>query len=209
MNKRQYNKMAGFCILSAIILLCLAEIIFRSVALGDKIFATANFGEQLVVIAFAAVIMVMTALDKDRICYFLYATWVSYFVLDQFFELPGYLSNMLNQMGTATEFKPMGVAVMFLYVVSMLGIIGLGVLLVKYMVESTVYTQLFNVFCVITLAAIMLPVLGDACHIWFQNGEMALWLSVFNNLQRAVMVIIFTSFAYDTAKAQQKKIQLS
>ena len=206
MKKRLHDQKAAFAILAALIVLSLAEVIFRAVAMVDVAFATPNFGEQLATIAFAVIIMVMGARGKDRICYICYGSWAGYFVLDQFFELPGFLSALL---ATATVTKPMGMSVMILYAVSMIGVLGIGVLLVEYMNDGTIYNKAFNIFCIVTFLAIVLPVFGDAWHILFQNGDKAIWLSVFNNLKRGLMIFLFTFFAYDSAKAQLAKTNFS
>ena len=211
MKKRLHGKEAGIAILIALIIISLIEVIFRAVRMTDIAFtmSTPNFGEQLATIIFASAILIMTAQGKDRVCYILYGAWAGYFVLDQLFEFPGYISNLINLIGTSLEFKPLGVTVMILYAISMIGIIAIGALLVEYMNDGTIYNKAFNIICIITFLAIILPVFGDAWHILMQGGDEALWLSVFNNLKRGTMIFLFTFFAYDSAKEQLKKTDLS
>ena len=206
MKKRLHDKKAGIAILAALIIISLAEIIFRAVALRDISFTTSNFGEQLAVIALAVTILILTAKGKDRACYICYGAWVGYFVLDQIFELPGFLSTLL---ATATVTKPLGIVVGALYVISMLGIIAIGVLLVEYMTDGTICNRAFNTLCIITILAIAVHVFGDVFHITLQNGKFELWLSVLNNIRRGIMLFLFTFFAYDSAKAQLKKTNLT
>lgn len=206
MKKRLHDKKAGIAILSALVVISLLEIIFRLGCLREVVFTTSNFGEQLATLIFAVIILVMTAKGKDRVCYLCYGAWAVYFVLDQFFELPGFVSNMLL---SATVNKPMGMAVMILYVVSMIGIIGIGVLLVEYLNDGTICNKAFNILSIITAFAIIMPVFGDLWHIFMQGGDKILMLSVFNNLRRAIMIFLFTFFAYDSAKAQLKKVEFS
>ena len=206
MKKRLHDKKAGVAILLSLIIISLAEIIFRAVALRDISFTTSNFGEQLAVIALAVTILILTAKGKDRACYICYGAWVGYFVLDQIFELPGFLSTLL---ATATVTKPLGIVVGALYVISMIGIIAIGVLLVEYMTDGTISNRAFNTLCIITILAIVVHVFVDVLHITLQNGKFELWLSVLNNIRRGIMIFLFTFFAYDSAKAQLKKTNLT
>ena len=206
MKKRLHDKKAGIAILISLIIISLAEIIFRAVALRDISFTTSNFGEQLAVIALAVTILILTAKGKDRAAYICYGAWVGYFVLDQIFELPGFLSTLL---ATATVTKPIGMVVGILYVVSMIGIIAIGALLVEYMNDGTICNRAFNTLCVITILAIVLHVFGDVFYITMQNGKSELWLSVLNNIRRCIMIFLFTFFAYDSAKLQLKKVNFS
>ena len=206
MKKRLHDKKAGVAILISLFIISLAEIIFRAVALREISFTTSNFGEQLAVIALAVTILILTAKGKDRAAYICYGAWVGYFVLDQIFELPGFLSTLL---ATATVTKPIGMVVGILYVVSMIGIIAIGALLVEYMNDGTICNRAFNTLCVITISAIVLHVIGDVFYITTQNGNFELWLSVLNNIRRCIMIFLFTFFAYDSAKAQLKKTNLT
>lgn len=206
MKNRPHDKKAGITILAALIIISLAEIIFRAVALREISFTTANFGEQLAVLVLAVTILILTAKGKDRVCYICYGAWIGYFVLDQVFELPGFLSTLL---ATATVTKPIGMVVGSLYVVSMIGIIAIGVMLVEYMNDGTICNRTFNTLCIITIAAIVLHVFGDVFYITMQNGKFELWLSVLNNIRRCIMIFLFTFFAYDSAKYQLKKTKLS
>ncbi|MEE0975062.1 MAG: hypothetical protein UH853_05050, partial [Muribaculaceae bacterium] len=89
MKKRLHDKKAGIAILISLIIISLAEVIFRAVTMGLDAMSTANFGEQAAVIALAVTILILTAKGKDRACYICYGAWAGYFVLDQLFELPG------------------------------------------------------------------------------------------------------------------------
>ena len=206
MKKRLHDKKAGIAILISLIVISLTEIIFRAVALREISFTTSNFGEQLAVMALAVIILILTAKGKDRAAYLCYGAWVGYFVLDQMFELPGFLSTLL---ATATTTKPIGMVVGILYVVSMIGIIAIGALLVEYMNDGTIFNRAFNTLCVITISAIVLHVIGDVFYITTQNGNFELWLSVLNNIRRCTMIFLFTFFAYDSAKMQLKKTDLT
>ena len=80
MKKRLHDKKAGIAILAVLILISLAEVIFRATVIGKAVLTTSNLGEQLAVIALAAFIMIMTVMGKDRLCYICYGAWAGYFV---------------------------------------------------------------------------------------------------------------------------------
>ena len=88
MKNRLHDKKAGIFILVSLIIISVAELIFRALVVGERVFTTPNLGEQLVVIGLALTILILTAMGKDRVCYILYGAWIGYFVLDQLFELP-------------------------------------------------------------------------------------------------------------------------
>ena len=46
MKKRLHDKKAGIVILAALIIISLADIIFRAVAVGEAVLTTSNLGEQ-------------------------------------------------------------------------------------------------------------------------------------------------------------------
>ena len=58
MKNRLHDKKAGIAILVALIIISLAEIIFRAVAMGEAVLTTSNLGEQLAVIALAVTILI-------------------------------------------------------------------------------------------------------------------------------------------------------
>ena len=92
MKNRLHDKKAGIAILVSLIIISVAEVIFRAVALGERNFFTPNLGEQLVVIGLALAILIFTITGKDRLCYICTGAWIAYFILDQLFEIPGVLS---------------------------------------------------------------------------------------------------------------------
>ena len=98
MKKRLHDKKAGIAILAALIIISVAEMIFRAVALGEAILTTSNLGEQVAVIVLAATILILTAKGKDRACYICYGAWIGYFVLDHIFELPGQFISALSSL---------------------------------------------------------------------------------------------------------------
>ena len=210
MKKRLHDKKAGIAILISLIIISLAEVIYRAVAMGKAVLTTANLGEQLAVIALAAIILVLTAKGKDRACYICYGAWIGYFVLDQLFELPGAIISIISSFESNIDMagQVMGLVCNILFVLSSITIVAIGALLVEYMTDGTIYNRAFNVLCVLTsvmiLCTVIVPVFGA-----ITTGLPEVWLAVFNNLYRLIMVFLFTFFAYDSAKAQLKKTDLT
>ena len=208
MKKRLHDKKAGVAILISLIIISLAEVIFRATAMElEAVLTTANLGEQLAVIALAVTILVLTAKGKDRACYICYGAWIAYFVLDQVFELPGVVVGIINQMAQpemVTPFLAMGAIVR---VLGMVGIIAIGVLLVEYMNDGTIYNKAFNVLCIATVLLLAMTIAGSIYSAVAVHSKFA--LETFNSLYRMAMVFMFTFFAYDSAKAQFKKTNLT
>ena len=215
MKKRLHDKKAGIAILISLIIISLAEVIFRSVTMWQE-FSTPNFGEQLATIALAVTILILTAKGKDRACYILYGAWIGYFVLDQIFELPGSVIELVN-------FISSGVPSLggIIRVAISIFIIALGVLLVEYMSDGTIFNKLFNALSLIavllllvsfglSISALASDMSGFAPDIFTaEELKINVTLDAFNNAYRFVMIFMFTFFAYDSAKAQLKKTDLT
>ena len=213
MRNRLHDKKAGIAILVSLIIISVAEVIFRAIIANGIAFATSNFGEQLTVIIFALMILIFSAKGKDRVCYLLYGAWIAYFVMDQAFELPGMVGDLVINFTLTRMTISIG-----LRIVSMLCIIALSALLVEYMNDGSIYNRAFNTLCVITILlhvvtigmSIYSVVTGVA--IKTPNGiELDLFqkqnlLVIFNNLYRIALVFLFTFFAYDSAKKQLSKV---
>ena len=213
MKNRLHDKKAGIFILVSLILISVAEVIYRAVIANEIAFTTSNFGEQLTVIIFALMILIFSATGKDRVCYILYGAWIAYFVMDQAFELPGMIGDLCINFS-----DPIISIVIVIRMVSMLCIIALSALLVEYMNDGSIYNRAFNTICVIT---VLLHVVTIGISI---NGLILLnttkvpsevdvnllnrhnMLVIFNNLYRILMVFLFTFFAYDSAKKQLSKV---
>ena len=211
MKNRLHDKKAGIAILVSLIIISVAEVIYRAVVANGIAFSTANFGEQLTVIIFALMILIFTAKGKDRVCYILYGAWIAYFVMDQAFELPGMVGELIM------NFSAPGVAIsnILLRLLSMLCIIALSTLLVEYMNDGSIYNRAFNILTVITLLLLVVTIVLSICGIILgvvPNGidlallQQQVMLIIFNNLYRIAMVFLFTFFAYDSAKKQLNKV---
>ena len=216
MKNRLHDKKAGIAILVSLIIISVAEVIFRAIIANGIAFATSNFGEQLTVIIFALMILILTAKGKDRVCYILYGAWIAYFVMDQAFELPGMVGDLIINFS-----QPHMVISIGLRLVSMICIIALSALLVEYMNDGSIYNRAFNILTVITILLHVVTIVLGNCGIIFgkaseaPNGmdltllQQQVVLVIFNNLYRIAMVFLFTFFAYDSAKKQLSKVDFS
>ena len=204
MKNRLHDKKAGIPILVLLIILSLAEIIFRAVAFGKSVLNTSNVGEQITIIILATIILIMTIKGKDRLCYICYGAWVGYFVLDQSFELPGMLASLASAIRNE-GFLTIGNFGFMFHTVSMIGIIIIGALLVEYMNDGTIYNKAFNISCIFTVLTILASIITNL--IGFINGmPKEILLAIFNNIYRVIMIFLFTFFAYDSAKKQLSKV---
>ena len=201
MKKRLHDKKAGIAILLTLIIISVAEVIFRAVAMGEAVLTTSNLGEQLAVIALAVAILILTAKGKDRACYICYGAWIGYFVLDQLFELPGVFLDIV--VFTANGLGFIALAPVF-HVLSMVFVIAIGILLVEYMNDGTIYNSAFNTLCIAAIVSILGAIIINILSI--VNGmNITVILATFNNIYRIAMIFMFTFFAYDSAKHQLKK----
>ena len=90
----------------------------------------------------------------------------------------------------------------------MICIIIIGALLVEYMNDGTIYNKAFNVFCI---AAILMLSVSTIIDIYSSiiSGDAHIIISALDAISSITMVFLFTFFAYDSAKAQLKKTNLS
>ena len=207
MKKRLHDKKAGIAVLVALIIISLAEAIYRAVVLGAAALTTANLGEQVAVIILATIILILTAKGKDRACYICYGAWIAYFALDQLFELPGATTGLVAAINQTSAHTLVIVAVA-LRIISMICVLAIGGLLVEYMTDGTINNRIFNTLSVVTIlmlaAYVIIAIIGLV-----SVGITDYVLAIFNTLYQIIMVFLFTFFAYDSAKAQLKKVKFS
>ena len=208
MKKRLHDKKAGIAILATLILISLAELIFRAIVMGSAVLVTSNLGEQLAVIVLAVTILILTAKGKDRACYICYGAWIAYFVFDQIFELPGIIVDMIFPALPVAQTHVLSIVAFLARLGSMFFIIAIGVLLVEYMNDGTIYNRAFNALSMVSVLLIAVSIIGNVFSV---IGGMPVFnlLSAFNSLYRLVMVMMFAFFAYDSAKHQLKKANLT
>ena len=204
MKKRLHDKKAGIVFLAILIIISLADIIFRAAVLGDAVYTARNLGEQLVVLVLAVTILILTAKGKDRVSYICYGAWIGYFVLEQLFELPSMITTLIQ----AVASDGYGVSAILFTIIASLGFIAIGVLLVEYMGDGTINNRAFNIVCAVTvlslLASLIINIIGVTA-----GDPVSLMLVIFYNLYRLAMVFMSAFFAYDSAKAQLKKTNLT
>ena len=215
MKNRLHDKKAGIAILVSLIIISVAELIFRALVVGERVFITPNLGEQLVVISLALTILILTAMGKDRVCYLLYGAWIGYFVLDQVFELPGAIAELVRFMAVMPS---LGGIIRILISIS---IIGIGVLLAEYMNDGTIYNKLFNIFCLFAVLFVFVAIfmsvnalfsdMSGLSNDMFTSEQLKINVTfdLFNNLYRGAMIFLSAFFAYDSAKKQLNKLDLS
>ena len=211
MKNRLHDKKAGIAILISLIVLSLAEIVFRHFFLREMISSTANYAETLAVIILALTILIFTLKGKDRVCYILYGAWIAYFVLDQFFELPGhliYVISSLANVGTVSNVSIIIYLGLIVHALSYVGIIVMGSLLVEYVNDGSIYNRAFNITFVLTLVLLLFSVCIGIYNV-VMGSPIDLLLLVFNNIYRIIMVFLFVFFAYDSAKKQLNKVNFS
>ena len=207
MKKRLHDKKAGIAILISLIIISLVELIVRIVDLTGATATTAFNGEPLGVTIIAAIIIIFSVKGKDRICYILYGAWIAYFMLDQLFELPGVIATGINTL-SVMGFNPAILIGFVLRAISMVCILAIGGILVEYMHDGTIYNRAFNILSVVTVLILLcdtiIPIVGSVVL-----GEPVAILDTFHNLYRITMLFLFTFFAYDSAKAQLAKTNLT
>ena len=207
LKNRPQGKKMGIILLILLIVISLAETIFRSVIIGEASLTTSNLGEQMAVIALAVTILILTAKGNERACYICYGAWLGYFVLDQMFELPGVIISGISLLANPTPEVSISL-ICFGWVfrtLSMIGIIAIGGLLVEYMCDGTIYNRAFNTLTIVTILLILgntaIPTVSTI--IWDYS---VFFLDVFNCLYRLIMILLFVFFAYDSAKKQLSKV---
>ena len=201
MKNRLHDKKAGIPILVSLILISVAELIFRVLVLKERVLVTPNLGEQSIVLILATVILVMTLKNKDRLCYICTGAWLTYFVLDQLFELPGVISYLI----TYSDFTFLILLSPVLHLISMICTVVIGILLVEYMNDGTICNRAFNLFCLITILATLGAIVLNVYNL-IQWKPLEIVLAIFNNVYCIIMLFYFTFFAYDSAKKQLSKV---
>jgi hypothetical protein len=206
MKKRLHDKKAGIAILAVLFILSLADVILRATVFSNVASTASNYGEVIIMAAFSVLLMILAVKGKDRAFHVLCGVWLGYFVLEQLFDVPYMLSSFVLIWETFASLVPM--LALLLRFLGMICTIVVGALLVEYMIDGTIYNKAFNGFCiaaVLTFAGSAIIDIG-AC---ISSGEYIMMLSALNTLSNISMVFLFTFFAYDSAKAQLKKVDFT
>ena len=209
MKKRLHDKKAGIAILLALIVISLAEILSRILIMKENMLSTSTTGEPLLVIIFAAIILILNAKGIDRACYICYGAWLAYFVLNQVFELPGLISTLISIIASNNWVFTIGNLAFLCRILSMFTIIAIGVMLVEYMTDGTICNRAFNGLCIATVVLILANIVISVCVAIAGLYPMDILIQAINNISRLTMVFLFAFFAYDSAKMQLKKTNLT
>ena len=217
MKQNLYNKKSRIAILVTLILVALAEVLFRAIAVGALALSTANAGEQITVIAFALITLIFTAKGNDKIAYICCGALIAYFVMDQLFELPGVIENLIANIS-----EPHIVISIAIRLLTMVGVVVIAVLLAEYVNDGSIYNRAYKVTYWATILLHVASVLFSVSAFFAagtvtdapSGAELAVLqnqgvLIIFNDLYRIVMVVLFTSFAYDSANRQLKREALA
>lgn len=217
MIKKLQGEKARIAILITLIVTSLVDVLFRAIVMREATLGTSNAGEQVTIIALAAIILLFMAKKNDKLSYITCGALVAYFVMDQLFELPGMVGNLI-----ANVSEPAIIISITIRLLTMVGIVAIAVLLAEYVNDASIYNRAFNVVFWLTIllhvASVAFSVVGlvlTANLAEVPNGaELALLqkqnvLIIFNEIYRVVMVVLFTSFAYDSAKRQLNRENLT
>ena len=214
MKKRLHDKKAGIAILIALFIVSLVETIIRALQPGYA-FAVTDLGEAFAIAILSAVILILTLAKKDRLCYVFYGAFIGWFMLEEALSIPGTIKTLADTIVNAEEIAAVanGSAVMpivaiAIHVLTSIAIVAIGALVLEYLSDGTICNRAFNAFCIIAvlllIAALIINVVGLMNALTVEIG-----LLILNNLHRIIMIFLFTCFAYDSAKAQLEKTNLT
>ena len=213
MKKRLHDKRAGIAILISLFIVSLAETIIRGIQ--DYAFALTDLGEPFAIAIFSAVILFFTYAKKDRLCVVFYGAFIGWFMIEEALSIPGTIKTLADTIANAEQIAAVanGSAVMpivaiALHVLTSISIVAIGALVLEYLSDGTICNRAFNIFSAIAvlllIAAVIINVIGLMNALTVEIG-----LLILNNLHRIIMIFLFTCFAYDSAKMQLKKTDLS
>ena len=217
MIKKLQGQKARIAILITLIVTSLVDVLFRAIAMKEAALGIANAGEQVTVIVLAAITLLLLAKKNDKLSYITCGALVAYFVMDQMFGLPGIIGNLIANI--STSYIAISIAIRLL---TMVGIVAIAVLLAEYVNDGSIYNRAFNVVFWLTIllhvASIAVSAVGFIVPVnsadVFNATELANFqnqgvLIILNEIYRIIMVVLFTSFAYDSAKRQLNRENLT
>ena len=214
LENRPHGKKMGIVITTILLIITLAETIVRGMC-PDYLFASTDVGETLAIAILAAAILLFTIKKKDRLSYICYGGLIAWYALEKALAIPGLFASLFDNISNleilATISKGAGPAAIAMGVIDILVaicVIAIGALLVEYMNDGTIYNKAFDVLCTIT-ALLLLVSLVASVHGMIVGKTVELVLIVLNDLYNIAMVFMLMFFAYDSAKMQLKKANLS
>jgi hypothetical protein len=206
MKRRLHDKKAGIVILAALIIISLAEVILRSVIFKEAMFGLSNAGEPIITAAISLLLLTFALKGKDRVFYILCGIWLGFFMMNQLYGLPGMIADTIEGFSAGSSNTAM---CNLIHALSMICIVVIGALLIEYMNDGSIYNKAFNILCAITAVLLLLLALHNIVYDAWILGRTEVILGSLHNLSRITMVFLFTFFAYDSAKAQLKKTNLT
>ena len=217
MIKKLQGEKARIVILLALIITALVDVFYRAIVMKEAALGIANAGEQVAIIVLAAIILLFMAKKNDKISYISCGALIAYFVMDQLIELPGMIGNLI-----ANVSEPAIIISITIRLLTMVGIVAIAALLAEYVNDGSIYNRAFNVVFWLTIllhvASVAFSVVGLVLTSNLAEvpnaSELALLqkqnvLIILNEIYRIVMVVLFTSFAYDSAKRQLNRENLT
>ena len=217
MKKRLQGEKARIPILITLIVTALVEVLFRAIVMKEAALGIANAGEQVAIIVLAAVVLLFMAKKNDKLSYISCGALIAYFVMDQLIELPGMIGNLIVNIS-----EPAIIISITIRLLTMIGIVAIAALLAEYVNDGSIYNRAFNVVFWLTIllhvASVAFSVVGLVLTSNLAEvpnaSELALLqkqnvLIIFNEIYRIIMVLLFTSFAYDSAKRQLNRENLT
>ena len=217
MKNRLHDKKSRITILITLLVVALAEVLFRAIVMREAALGVANAGEQVAIVVLAAIVLLFMAKKNDKLAYVSCGALVAYFVMDQLIELPGMIGSLAANI--SISYIAISIAIRLL---TMIGIVAIAVLLAEYVNDGSIYNRAFNVVFWITillhvasiafcLSAYILPgsaaEVTNATDVAMRSNQNI--LIIFNEIYRIVMVVLFVAFAYDSANRQLKRENLT
>jgi hypothetical protein len=206
MRKRLHDKKAGIAILISLIIISLAEVVLRSVIWKEAMFDLSNAGEPVITALLSLLLIAFALKGKDRAFYILCGVWLGFFVMNQLYGLPGMVADTVERFAAGSLNTAM---CNLIHTISIIGIVLIGILLVEYMNDGSIYNKAFNIFCAVTALLLLLLALHNGVYDVLILGRTEVILGSLHNLSRMTMVFLFTFFAYDSAKAQLEQTKIS
>ena len=206
MKKRLHDKKAGVAILASLFIISLVDVVLRAITFGNMIATSANHGEVLMTAVLSLLLIVFALNGKDRIFHILCGVLLGFFVLEQFMGLPYIVSSIFNVWGLFASIVP--VIALVSRLLGMICIIVIGALLLEYMNDGTICNKAFNGF---SIAAVLMLAISTIIDIYSSiiTGDAHIVISALDTISSITMIFLCTFFAYDSAKAQLKKTDLS
>jgi hypothetical protein len=205
MKKRLHDKKAGIAILLTLIVLSLLEIILRAAFLKKAMGDIPNAGEPIINALFSLMLIIFAVKGKDRLFYICTGGFLACFVINQLFHLPGMFTDLVQYIIASNIFGSIAAVA---HICSIISIVAIGVLLVEYMNDGTIYNKAFNILCIVTVI-LLLFLFFHTQNDAFSFGNSIVVIASLHELSRLAMVFLFTFFAYDSAKAQLSKADLT